>query len=75
MTVERAPSTNGHLKQEDATRREPIPSRASEPEQGAAPAQSERRRLPLDLSGLLLSALVAAGMVLVLRRIDRGASD
>ncbi|MDP9238383.1 MAG: hypothetical protein M3P30_13500 [Chloroflexota bacterium] len=75
MTIEHAPSTNGHLKQDDATRREPIPSRASEPERDAASAPAPHRRVPLDLRGLLFSALVGAGVALILRRMDRGASD
>ncbi len=83
MTIEHAPGTNGHLGHESAGAGTPPPhsgDRANAPvgssRRGAAAAdgRTPHRRVPLDARGLAASAMVAIGVVLILRRIDRGAS-
>ena len=74
MTIERAPSTNGHLKQADATRHEPVSPRPQEATPADPSGRTPHRRVGLDIRGLLISALVAAGVALILRRMDRGAT-
>ena len=73
MTIEHAPNTNGHRGAEPAPPAErPAPHGASASKPDTNPARTPRRRVSIDPKGLLLSSLVAAAVVLVLRRIDRG---
>jgi hypothetical protein len=80
MTIEHAPSTNGHLKHADEVHSEPSPPARPNTAPEAATGDSsrpraQRRRMPRDLRGIALSALVATGVVLALRRLDRRAAD
>lgn len=70
MTIEHAPGTNGHLKHDDARREEP----ATPARRRAVGERGKRRRSPpLDVRGILVSALIAAAVALFLRRVDRTA--
>jgi len=64
MTTDQQHNTNGRARVEDAI------ADARETMRERAP----RRRVGLDVRGLVLSALVAAAVVFVLRRADRDAA-
>lgn len=74
MTIERAPSTNGHLKHVGATRPEAQPPAAPAPTTGDRTGRTPHRRVGIDIKGLIISALVAGSVAFILRRIDRGAA-